>query len=61
MKTEQILALINLVSKYGPRIIGLVLKIKDDRGDEQTIDLLEEAGAKFDANIAQAKAALDKD
>ena len=58
METAQILEIINLVSKYGPRIVGLILKIKDGHGDEQTIDLLEAAGAKFDANIAQAKAAL---
>lgn len=58
MNPEQILEIINLASKYGPRIVGLVMKIKDGHGGEQTIDLLEDAGTKFDANIAQAKAAL---
>jgi hypothetical protein len=58
MDAEKVLAIANLLNKYGPSIIALILKFKDARGDEQTIDLLEEAGAKFDANIAQAKAAL---
>lgn len=59
MTTEQILKLIELASKYGPRFVRLVLTIKDGHGEEQTIDLLEAAGAKFDANIAQAQAALE--
>ena len=58
MEPVQVIEIINLVSKYGPHIIGLVMKIKDGHGDEQTIDLLEAAGSKFDENIAQARAAL---
>jgi len=58
MDAAKALAIANLLNEYGPRIIELVLKIKTDRGDEETIDLLKEADTKFDENIAKAKAAL---
>lgn len=58
---ETALAIANLINTYGPQIVSLVMRIKTDRGDEKTIDLLAEAGAQFDANIRQAEDALRGD
>jgi len=55
------LAIANMVNSHGPQIVSLIMKIRKTDGEESTIDLLESAGSKFEANIAKAKEALGEE
>jgi len=61
MDAEKALLIANLLNTYGPKIVALVMKIRKDNGEEETIDLLESAGSKFRENIEQAQEALDQE
>ena len=47
-----------LVNDYGASLVGLIARIRDDHGQEETVDLIAKAREKINANISRADAAL---